>query len=875
RGRSPATRRMAHQAWLMLASPEARQAHAVSLLPGEAWATALRQPSADAESIKELGALADTQQLDWTQLLSQWYDIAFVQSDVHAGLLAVLRELPLQPGYFKGIRQVLKAAELRRDAECLGVLHARFENTPANFRNHGVERIGVMIGSRWTRLSTREEFAKPVPRIAFGSRTRDYLRRRNTRHARRLMALDHPAAVPLVVQLLLGLRDADQPAASSEQRWTSVDGRYTRVTRHYPSGSRWLVLHELLLARHPDVRKSERASRWHSMQPLATDTAPTARSEPDSGWWDRHPQALMALAVQSRSALVQAVVARALADHLPLLKDQPTAVLTALLKSPYAPTAALGFQAVRALVEAGRDAIDVTPWLVLLVQSPLPEARQFALLHIASYLTSFARHAPLVVALLLADDAAARRQGAGLATLTPSNDLVAELQAALLAIEPDAPALSEVLTELAALLEGPLASAARHAPVEPLLCLLDHAATPVMNLAAGWLLAHDHGAALVPGATLERLLGEEDPERRAVGVRLLAALPDSVLRSQVGLLADLVLHPHAALRAAVRPTLERLCDDPAVAVALAERLHASLFVSEEGEGQHDDALQWLTTRLQAHAPARDPGSVWRALQARSTGAQRYGAWALPAIAISDYSLRQHATLGRHADVSVRQWALCAIDSLLGAQPTPEQVAQLLPLGDTLFDDARAYAFTLFGERLGDDALTPELLITWIDHPQPWMQSLGRSRLVRRMTAGEASLCLTRLSQHPSTQVQLFITQWLLELPRDNPAELAERLRALRPYFLTVLSQVHRGRAAKTRVTDFLRGLIEHADTAAVVAEIFARQVVSASLTDKPQYIAGLRDIAARHPQIALPFIAWKPVTAHTTAAAASPEKATP
>ena len=148
-------------------------------------------------------------------------------------------------------------------------------------------------------------------------------------------------------------------------------------------------------------------------------------------------------------------------------------------------------------------------------------------------------------------------------------------------------------------------------------------------------------------------------------------------------------------------------------------------------------------------------------------------------------------------------------------------------------------------------------MAWIDHTQPWVQDLGKQRLVRSMNAAEASLCLTRLSQHPSPGVQLFVTQWLLDMPQDDPPALAARLQQLVPYFLTVLSQVHRGRVAKTRVIAFLRGCVHSPLTAAVVAQIFARQVVSCSLTDKPQYIAGLRDIQRLHPQIELPFIRWR------------------
>src|SRR2546427_3587842 len=77
-----------------------------------------------------------------------------------------------------------------------------------------------------------------------------------------------------------------------------------------------------------------------------------------------------------------------------------------------------------------------------------------------------------------------------------------------------------------------------------------------------------------------------------------------------------------------------------------------------------------------------------------------------------------------------------------------------------------------------------------------------------MSAPEASLFLTRLAQHPATSVQLFVTQWLLALPDEPAPQRAARLQELQPYFLAVLSQVHRARASKTRVLHFLRSRSE-------------------------------------------------------------------
>lgn len=857
RGRAPFTRRAAHQAWLLLQSAEARATHAAQLLPD--WQADLLHQAVGVDDLPAwTQALAD-RQTSWPRLLMDWYDIALVHPQAHARLRELLRVLPLQPGSFQAVRFLYKAAEVRRDAAVLGVLHARFENTPAYFNGQlGANGFVDPATRRWVRTPPPKEMSRPDSRLAYCRLSRDYLRLRGWRQLRRLAELGHSHAPVLAVDLLLGLDDSALPEARQEHRYSGAHGRW--VDLHYSPSAGWLLAYHLLLATHPDVHMGARAQRWHSLRPIDTNVAVAQRTDGLRSLWDAHPQALLALALRSRAAIVHAVVARALQDHLPFLGAQDPATLQALLRSRYAPTSAIGFAAVRARLEAGCSETEQVAWIALLVHSTDPSARDFALLRIASDPLLYARHAGLVARLLASPHAALHRQGAGLATLADAPALLAELQNELLALDAEADGLADSLAGIVTLLQGTLAPAARQAPVEPLLCLLTHAHPALVNLAARWLVLHAHGASLVPPEQLARLLAEEAPERRAAGVTLLAALPDRVLLTQAALMGELAVHPHALIRNAVAPALERLSQhDSPFARALAERLHAALFAAEAGEGVHADALRWLTGWLRLHAPGRDAASLWRALQARSAGAQRYGAWGLTDLPPSTFSLRQQALLARHADATVRAWSLRALDATLGSSPSPEQATQLLPLADSLFDDARAYAHRLFAERLPDAALRTELLIAWIDHPQAWVQALGRARLVRRMDASEASLCLTRLSQHPSPAVQLFVTQWLLEMPRDDLPALADRLRALTPYLVTVLSQVHRGRTAKTRITAFLRSLTEHAETAAVVAGIFARQVVTASRTDKPQYIAGLRDIAARHPHIDLPFVDWKPV----------------
>lgn len=882
RGRSPATRRIADQAWLLLSADDPARAQRLDKLGADWFAQRAERmrdagvPTAPEGSTAEAGAQDAAQAPPQPSLggpardaLSQWlvegYDLALVDAQALDTVRACLRRLRFEAGVFGAVRTLHKTAELRRDLDTLALLHARFESTRPDARDRQAWR-----DPRTGELRTRAMDIRGGKGLitAYAHPTRDYLRQRGLRLLRRLAQIDHSDAPKLAVALLLQLDDTVHGERRSREHWNQVDGRYQRRTRHLDGAAHWLLVPRLLLARFPDLRRSsQRTGSWWTDAPLDLSQPPTERVDGEPALWDAHPEALLALALRSRSTLVQWVMARALRDHLPFLARTPLPTLRALLASPYAQTAAVAVAAVREVL-AGLDTLEAQlPWLIALAASRDVGAAELLSDALVGRGPEASRHPALVAAMLLSPQPAVRMHGQGLALQADVPALLGELQQALPLLDEDTPALPEIVRQLQALIGGNWAPHAASVPEAPLHALLQHPAVPLVELACDWLLRHPQGLATLPPGTLRALLASPEPRRCACGVRLLAALPDAVLRSQTALLGEFALHPDAGVRAAVSPAIERLAVDAPAAEELAGHLHAGLFRAEAGEGVHDDLLRWLTGPLAAVAPARDADGVWRALQARATGAQRYGAWALQPLNDGGYSLRQWARLVGHADASVRQRAQRSLDARLGqpVQATPEQAAELLPAADSQFEDVQPWVRQLFGERLPDAALTPELLIAWVDHPQPWVQAQGRSRLMGRMNAPEATLCLTRLAQHPGPSVQLFVTQWLLQLPAEDDAARAERLRTLQPYFLMVLSQVHRARAAKSRIVQFLRQQVHGAACAEVVAAIFARQVVGASRTDQPQYIAGLRDIAARHPQLPLPFLRWVPPEARGTA----------
>ena len=59
--------------------------------------------------------------------------------------------------------------------------------------------------------------------------------------------------------------------------------------------------------------------------------------------------------------------------------------------------------------------------------------------------------------------------------------------------------------------------------------------------------------------------------------------------------------------------------------------------------------------------------------------------------------------------------------------------------------------------------------------------------------------LLKFSEHPSADMQMFVTNYLETYAVDDE----ERLSKLIPYFVTVLSGVNKGRVAKKRIFQFL------------------------------------------------------------------------
>ncbi|HEX8614037.1 MAG TPA: hypothetical protein VF800_22395 [Telluria sp.] len=845
RGSSDAVCRIARQAWLQLADEAELRQHADQLVA--AWPAHLRDAWAarDQEAMAQLCAQSD----QWSTLsLSDWLEqldqVALADPLARSILLAQLRQVPLRAGTFRAVRHIYKAAEMREDGELFGLIHQRFDTTPAQ-----TSSTYVRIDRKWVPYA--DMAARPDSTVAYSTRTRAYLLLRGWRTLRRLAQDGEPAYVTMATGALLAIDDADagQPYTRDGRSYW-LDGRYHQhANRSYDAYSHWTLFNRLLRSQGPWTGNRSGRS-WFQLGPIVPSTS---REEAFPALWDARPGALLRLMQGSRCEGVHAFAARALADNTGFCAQLSLDQLGTLLRSPYSVTAGFAFGLCR---QRFADGVPDTRWLLLLLQSSLPQARTFALECISRAPDHYCADALLVATLACSPDEAVRRHGRmlcqGALALTGQADVIVLLLLDWLDNCGDLDQAEAVVPEIAAdlvwLLDRPLRAAAAQAPYARLLALLGHRLASVRMTAGEWLLRHAEPADAIPPATLAALLQEADAGVRAVGIKLFSALPEHMLTGQALLFAVFCTHPDAAVRCAIDSALQRIAPlDAVFRATLLPLLLDTLFHTEPADGVHADLIAWILGPLNSGADHLDRALLVRLLSARSKGAQLLGAQMLPRFANTQFSVAEWAQFGRNENASVRRWACAAFTE--HASQVRARMEAALRLLDSTWDDTRAFAREFFTTQCASEDWTPSLLVSLCDHLDPEVQRFGRTMLMTHFDVADVTEYMLKLSQHPSANMQLFVSSWLASASAGD----LSKLERLEPYFLNVLSQVNRGRVAKNRVLDFLRAQAQASESiAAFVARLFARQVLTVAIADKAQYIEGLRAIQERFP--ALPAV---------------------
>lgn len=796
---------------------------------------------------------------------------------VRPALLDELRRAPLRPGFFKPLRHVFKMAEYRRDAQVFGILAYRFETGKEMYAsNYWSTQVGVYVDGRYYRENL-SNLSNDEAKIAYGSKTREYLRRRAWRTLRRVGELgDAETYVRLAVGTLLPFTDADADAPRKSVFTTYYNKETRRYdwrnpqhrTTHYDTNARLNLLNHIIYGHSTRYAPAANDLIWKCVSGYeAGRPAPNLREEAFPKLWEAQPVGLLHLLAESQNQRVHEFAAHVLRDCPEFTATFDVDVLLMLLGRPYAVTAQLGFELAQknfarlaARLDQANEAFRLALAVALCAHT---DARREGQRWLENWRTRFVKDLNAVTATLTSPYADARAWGLQMLQRNglTEDDKAATSQHLLSVMAGLREGQQDVARSLTDTLTQVFASALRETDWPTVRGLLAHPWAEVQELGALILLNHAVPVAQQPSDLLNVLLASPFEAVRALGVQLFGQLPDEVLKRRVSTHIALLTHELADLSQAARPTVHRLAvADAGFAKQITQDLLSAMLRPEPTDGAHTRLLEILRAEVPHWETHTTPTLARQLAHATAPAAAEAGGHLLQTHAVTwqdEFSTDDIIDLAAHEIVAVRLGA-CALAQAGRRRFTVQtngfaahaEVAKLTRALDLRWADGREFWFEFFRNALTAKELTPDVLVGISDSPKPEVQAFGRELLLKYFRDEDGVSYLLRLSEHPSADMQLFVTNYLENYATDAP----ERLAQLTPYFVSVLSLVNRGRVAKNRVLQFLAQEAAKSLTAAqIVATILARQSATTAIGDRAAMLEAMLALKKQYPALSLPI----------------------
>ncbi|OKH33459.1 hypothetical protein NIES2119_23060 [[Phormidium ambiguum] IAM M-71] len=796
--------------------------------------------------------------------------------NVRPALLEILRTAPFKPNYFKQIRHIFKIAEYRLDAEIFGIIAYRIEKEKANFRsdihlihlpeNVQLARYGYKYNPesrRWEKVDNDEvlaELKSPNSRIAYSNFTREYLRRRVWHTLRELGESGDDNYVKMAASILLQYSDRDaQPAKQTNfLQWQRFNNNWQSITisKSWDIYAGYLTFNHILYENSPRYEYRENSKAWVCKENYKPgDAEPKVREEAFPKLWEQQPRELLNLLLESNCQPVHQFAIKALRECSQFCSELDAERIIKLLNKPYEVTARFAFELAQRIYNSAAPNLEL---VLALASCVIPEARTTAFRWIEETREPFLADANFITSLITNTFADTRQFARQLLNSSILNEntaklLIVKIITEVLALPNDA---GEKAKDIAETLLTCFTPQLRTLGMSIIQDLLRHPVLEVQELGARILVNHETSAANLPPGLIDSLIVSEYESIRGLGIRIFGQLPDDTLLNQYSLLIAMATHELADIRNAIRPVIRRLAIDHSdFAARLATEAIDLLMMSKTKEEVSQYLVRFLKEDLPEWMTNISKDTALRLLKAKSSATQELAGYVIIANAdnwAEEFETMEIVKLADNEILSVREAAReIFLKNLPRFRGNEAEMLSGVRIVESKWEDSQEFGFRLFNTFFTAEDLTPSVLITLCDSIKEEVRSFGRNLVTRYFQEADGQEYLLKFSEHPATDMQLFVTNYLENYAVNDP----EKLEELTPYFITVLSLVNRGSVAKKRIFAFLNGEAQKSlEAATVVAEIMTRQSATMVIADKAAAIECMVNIKRTYPDLELPIL---------------------
>ncbi len=782
---------------------------------------------------------------------------------IKEALYRVLKVLPFKAPWFKSIRHIFKAAEFRVDSDFFGLIAWRFEKNAGSFSAPWGYIYQVNPEThRYDRIELATELKKPDSRFGYSATTRNYMRRRVVRNLRRAGDLNDPQTfITLATSVLMHYDDeTDKKPVSqyTQWNWDPSARRYSSTQHYFGPYSNYLPLN-FLLFENSDRYYNSNNKRWASaagFRPSESsgETLPEKREEAFPHLWNAAPDALELLLSNSRCGVVHEFAAKVWKDNPAFNVRAKPDFIKSLINKSYAVTQDLAVDMAQKLFDAAKPDGEL---ILSLLGCTLDRARELALSWVSSCRSVLGKDAGfLAKAILLPFEDVHADLRSWIGVRKPSKSIldaiIPDVVAGLLGIEIDdqdkAEDFARKARETLVMISGERLGDMSHEVVGQLL------QNPIVEnqiLGAQSLSLSKEKPETIPDQLWELLFASPSSSVREFGMELFGRLGDKALSERADILASFCLSDKEDIRAAARPIVERLAKkDAGFGRNIVQQFYPIVLRKEDTEGLHEDVYQLLSGPLEDHLHVIPSDSCFKMMACPYSAGQKLGFLILQKfIKLDDVPVREIAKLGGQEHLEGREyiWAYYR-DNISRIRSDLGNAVRIM---DTGFEDTLAFSRSYFREDIKEADWSPEALISLCDSPRAAMQDFGRELITRYFKEENGQEYLLKLSQHPTSELQTFATNYLERFAAGD----LEKIQKLEPYFVTVLSQINKGRVSKDRILKFLETeAIADRSTAEFIMPILERVSATVAIRDKAQYIKTMRNLTAQWSDLTSPLV---------------------
>ncbi len=755
-------------------------------------------------------------------------------------LISIIQDHPLELGFFKNFRRLFKAAEFRDDSETLGWIAYRIAKSPHNFYYNRAHR-GVFIKGRWVNI--REELKSPYTKLTYSFWTRRYIQKRIWRYLRKLAQQNSRTYVQMAVGILLPYVDADAQNIKK--------GKKGKEAIYGPYAPYW-VLNHILYSNSPryELVKSRRAWTYKIGQPINAKT-PQEREEAFPHLWDAAPEGLLHLLAESKCEIVQEFAVKALMANSGIHHRISIGFIQLLLQSPYEANQSFGLHLVEGRIQ--RDAVNRTLILSLL-KHPKAAIRKIGLdwLDIKENKDWWLKATDFIAQLLAMEEDVSQYAQAILPTL--ANQLQKEVvqhslgQMAAYPTEIDDIQQIQLNRSYKSLVQV-YPKILSNLDLSSIQALFQHPALPIQQIGANLLNLSKINLRDVNDEILISLLNSPIETNRNFAIKAINEQETNDIFKNKTLIYEIFVSAFDNVQAFAKDLINRVAeDDEALLHSLLNTLVQKLLDTKADHAQHAFIINQLTNFPKQVLSVIDSQLLWQLFQTSSPSAQEFASYLMRNSQLAhDLSIRQLAQLGNHPYQAVRNVVGEVFESDIPR--VKESINDALGLFSSEWEDMRFFAINFFLQFNIQD-WEAEQLIFICDHSTEDVQQFGKDLLGQFFDDEFGSIYLEKLHEHPSPNIQAYLTNYLEKYASGEP----KKLLALMPYFKSIFYGGEANRSTKNSIFNYLSAEAVKTPSAANIISEFLQEIsLSVIEKDKTASIAIMQKIAQQFPKTKMPL----------------------